>query len=170
MRTEAVFINGVYEAVLKEILGIQAALPEHILFLQPYSGDPIVHLRDDPPRVEDPVRLFLSVTTDLPTVRYEAEIVGWDDKRHLPKERSHAISRLIWCLQPGEGGLYDASRVEGSPSVNLLHIRRLLELQKPFSVSRLIKTVDGQPVSAGRTTSGGWIYVRAEDGGERKDQ
>ena len=35
---EALFINGVYEGVLKEILQIQAELPEHIMYLQPDSG------------------------------------------------------------------------------------------------------------------------------------
>jgi hypothetical protein len=165
MQTEALFINGVFEEVLDEILAVQEALPEHIMFLQPYSSDTIVHLREDTPSVGSPKRLFLSTTNNLATVQYEAEIVGWDDKCELPKNRQrfNAIARLIWTLQPAEGGLYDASRVEGKASANLLHIRRLRKLLKPFQVSELIKTSDGQPISADRTTSGGWSYVHNPD-------
>ncbi len=160
MRSEALFINGVFKGVLEEILIIQEALPEQILFLQPYTSSAITHLRDDPPTVDDPMHFFVSITTDLPTIRYEAEIVGWDDKTTLSKERRHAISRITWTLQPGEGGLYDASRVEGAPSVNLLHIRRLKRLTEPFGVEQLVKTSDSQPLSPGRATAGGWAYVR----------
>lgn len=78
MREEGIFFNGVYESVLEEILQIQSVLPEHILFLQPFKGQAIVGLEHNPPTVADPVRLFMSVTTDLPTVRYQAEIVGLD--------------------------------------------------------------------------------------------
>jgi len=159
MKSEALFINGVYESVLEDILRVQRWLPEHIMFLQPYSSDPIVHLRDDPPTIDDPTRLFLSITTDLSTVHYAAEIVSWDDKLALPEEKHNAINRLIWTLQPGETGLYDASRVEGKRSVNLLHVRRMHKLEKPFTVSGLTKTSDGLPLSPERTTAGGWSYV-----------
>jgi hypothetical protein len=83
MKTEALFLNGVYEAVLQEILAVQAELPEQIMFLQPYKGEAIAKLRDNPPSVDDPMLLLMSLTGDLPTVHYRAEIVGWDDKRHL---------------------------------------------------------------------------------------
>ena len=36
MKPNGVFVNGVYEDVLIEILEIQSELPEQILFLQPY--------------------------------------------------------------------------------------------------------------------------------------
>ncbi len=160
MKPESLFLNGVFESVLEEILLVQRWLPEQIMFLQPYSSDPITHLRDDPPTVDDPWRLFLSITTDLPTVHYTAEIVGWDDKRTLSQEKHNAISRLLWTLQPSEGGLYDASRVEGKRSANLLHVRRLQQLDKPFSVIELTKTSDNLPLSPDRTTAGGWSYVR----------
>lgn len=160
MKSEALFINGVYESVLKEILWVQAELPEQILFLQPFASTAISRLRDDTPTVDDPMWLYLSTTTDLPTVRYAAEVVGWDDKRALSDAKRRVLSRLLWTLQPNEGGLYDASNTESGQSVNLLHIPRLKELEKPFSVGRLIKTSDGQPVSEGRTTAGGWAYVQ----------
>lgn len=163
MRSEALFINGVYEGVLEEILLIQTHLPEHVMYMQPYASAPIIHLRNDPPTPEDPVRLYISVTTDLSTVKYAGEIVGWDDKIKLSEGKHNALSRLIWTLQPTETGLYDASRVEGKLSVNLLHVRRIHQLTQPFSVERLTKTSDGQPVSPKRTTSGGWVYVKYEE-------
>jgi len=68
MRSEALFINGVFESVIEEILLIQVHLPEHVMYMQPYASSPITHLRDDPPTPEDPVRVYISVTTDLPTL------------------------------------------------------------------------------------------------------
>ena len=162
MRSEALFINGVYEDVLWDILKIQSALPEQILLLQPYSGRVMVKLRDNPPTIESPMGLFLSITTDLATVRYTAEIVGWDNKRTLSDSKRHVLNRIIYCLQPTEGGVYDASRTGEGKSVNLLHVRRLQRLESPFSVERLIKVSDGESVSAGRTTAGGWAYVRSD--------
>ncbi len=162
MRSEALFLNGIYEDVLQEMLKIQSVLPEQILFLQPYSGSAMAKLRDDPPTIDLPMRLFASTTTDLATVSYTAEIVGWDYKRALPYEKRHALNRIIYCLQPGEGGVYDSSPSGDGTSANLLHVRRLQRLAIPFPVNKLIKTSDGKPVSAGRTTAGGWAYVRSE--------
>jgi hypothetical protein len=70
------------------------------------------------------------------------------------------LNRLICTLQPNEGGLYDASRAEGGESVNLLYVRRLRPLGKPFSVSRLLRSGANEPVSERRTTAGGWAYVK----------
>lgn len=64
MREEALFLNGVYEDVLREILLIQKELPEQILFLQPYSSNTITRLRDDPPSVESPMRLLIQGDVD----------------------------------------------------------------------------------------------------------
>ncbi len=163
MREEALFLNGVYENVLHEILLIQKELPEQILFLQPYSSNTITRLRDDLPSVESPMRLLMSITDDLATVHYTAEIVGWDDKRNLSKEKRKVLNRLIYTLQPNEGGLYDASRVEDRESVNLLHVRRLRRLAKPFNVSQLVKIADSELMSDRRTTAGGWAYVKIEN-------
>jgi hypothetical protein len=163
MKSESLFINGVFESVLEEILKVQRYLPEHIMFLQPYRTDPITHLRDDPPTVEDPMRLFLSVTDNLPIVSYSAEIVDWEDKTKLTESKRNAINRLLWTLQPNEGGLYNESRVEGKESLNLLYVRRLTKLNNPFSVSELIKTSNGQPLSTERTMSGGFSYVQYRD-------
>ena len=160
MRTEALFINGVYRSVLDEILKIQAELPEHIMYLQPYSSTAIVHLRGDPPSIEQPMLLLLSLTDDLATVHYAAEIIGWDDKTRLSAAKRDVLNRVIGALQPGEKELYDASQANGGRSVNLLYVRRMRRLRQPFSVTRLLKTEDGTPVSDRRTTAGGWTYIQ----------
>jgi hypothetical protein len=54
MRPEALFLNGVYEDVLKEILQVQETLPEHILFLQHYKSEANVRLREEVPSVDNP--------------------------------------------------------------------------------------------------------------------
>lgn len=160
MKGEALFLNGVYKSVLDEILAVQSVLMEQIMFLQPYNSKAIARLRDGTPSVDDPMQLLISLTSDLPNVRYTAEIVGWDDKRRLPGTPRHRVlNRLICTLQPNEGGLYNLSTTEDGESVNLLHIRRLRELRTPFSVSQLVKT-DGDSVSDQRATSGGWAYIR----------
>lgn len=162
MRSEALFINGVYRGVLEEILKIQRELPEHIMYLQPYSGGAITHLRDAPPSIEDPMLLMLSITDDLATIHYAAELVGWDDKTRLSAAKREVLNRVIGALQPGEKELYDASQTDDGRSVNLLYVRRVRRLAKPFTVTRLIKVMDGTPVSDRRTTAGGWSYVQAE--------
>ena len=162
MRSEALFINGVFEDVLKEILLVQGPLPEHVMYLQPYSGSPIRHLHDHPPTSEDPVRLYLSTTTSLGEIGYLAEIIGVDDKRKLTDDKRNALNRVIGTLQPNETGVYTEAR--GQDCVNLLHIRRLKKLDQAVPVTALIKTVDETPIAGPRSTAGGWSYVRPLEG------
>jgi hypothetical protein len=160
MRDEALFINGVFRGVLEEILQVQGHLPDHIMYLQPYAGSAIAHLRDDPPSSDEPMFLALSLTDDLGTIHYAAEIVGWDDKTQLSVVKRSVLNRVIGALQPGERELYDAAEAGDGRSVNLLHVRRMRRVRQPFSVTRLIKTEDGEPIAGPRTTSGGWTYVQ----------
>jgi len=162
MRPEALFLNGVIEEVLLEIMEVQGALPEQVMFLQPHKGEGMARLREQRPTADEPLFLLISLTTDLAKVHYAAEIVGWDDKRHLADEKRRVLNRLICTLQPKEGGLYDASRMVGGKSVNLLHVRRLRRLRTPFSVGQLGKIADSEPLSEERTRAGGWSYVKAE--------
>ena len=159
MRSDALFVNGVFEGVLQEIVAVQSQLPEQILYLQPYSESRIVELAENPPSVDVPVRLFASLTTDLNTVHYVAEVVGWDNKQELSAPRLEQLNRIIRSLQPGEGGVYETAGPENRKCTNLLHVRRLKRLPKPFSVVLLTKVNDGKPVSPNRETSGGWAYV-----------
>jgi hypothetical protein len=162
MRSEALFINGVYEGVLEEILQVQQFLPEHIMYLQPYAGSAIRHLHDKPPSPEEAVLLYLSTTTALGEIRYCAEIVGIDDKRTLSRDKRNVLNRVIWTLQPNETGLYGDAN--GQECVNLLYIRRLQQLKPPVPVTQLVKTGDDTPIAGARTTAGGWSYVRPLNG------
>jgi len=159
MRDEALFLNGVYEDVLQDILTIQTHLPEQILYLQPYSGERIVHLAENPPSADDSVRLLMSVTDDLAKVRYIGEIVGWDDKRKLGGPKLMWLNRIIYAFQWTEEGVYMHAHDDKRPCVNLLYVRRLKKLSRPFSVDQLINTSTDEPLSTGRTTSGRWVYV-----------
>ncbi len=157
---QALFLNGVYEKVFKEILSVQTRQPEQVMFLQPYSPSVITLLRAASPSPEDPIQVFFSTTDDLQAISYRAEIVGWDDKRALSPERRSEINRHIAELQPGEGQLYNAAKATGSESVNLIYISHLRRIDPPLRVSQLIKASDGQPASENRTRSGGFTYVR----------
>ena len=159
MRNEALYLNGVYETVLQGILAIQKYLPDQIMYLQPFKTQRMVELAEDPPSVDDPFRLFVSVTDDLPTVRYVGEIVGWDDKRQLRGWKLNAINRVMYALQPNEGGVFGLRRRGKPDMVNLLHVRRLRELSNPFSVGELTLISTGEPLSTQRTRAGGWSYV-----------
>ena len=158
MSLEAIFVNGVYAGVLRDIHRVQSLVPEQILYLQPFSGQRIVELSNNCPSTESPVRLFLSLTNDLPTVHYTCEIVDWHDKRELTGHKREIIDTVIRAFQPTEEGVYEM--VRGIECVNLLSVWRMRELSKPFSVGELRKLADGQPVSTNRKTAGGWVYVQ----------
>jgi hypothetical protein len=115
-----------------------------------------VKLADDPPSTDSPVRLFLSLTDDLPTVRYTCEIVGWHDKRELTGRKRDIIETIIRSFEPTENGVYSVQ--QGTDCVNLLSVWRMRELAKPFSVAEMLKD-NGEPVSTKRETAGGWTYV-----------
>lgn len=160
MSNNALFLNGVYESVLKEILAVQIVLPEQIMFLQPYSNRIIRNLQENPPSVESPMPLYISLTDDLANIHYQAEIVGWEDKRNLSDEKRKVITTFLDTFQKNESGLYNVAKSGTGESVNLLHIWRLQKIEKPFSVSLLVKISDNQPVSTKRETAGGWSYVK----------
>jgi hypothetical protein len=162
MKDEGIFINGVFETVVDEILAVQAHLPEQVLYLQPYKGQRIVRLAENSPSVENPVQLFLSLTDDLPRVHYTCEIVGWDDKRQLVGQKRNIIEKVINTFQPNEGGVY-MQRADDTECVNLLHVWRMKQLSKPFSVAEFLNVKDGLPISTNRSTSGGWVYLAAID-------
>ncbi|MFC2023426.1 hypothetical protein ACFLT5_01675 [Chloroflexota bacterium] len=159
MRDVALFMNGVFDSVLQEILQVQSHLPEQILFLQPHSSRAMRQLAEVPPSLTLPMGLFVSISDDLATVRYAGEIVGWDDKRSLEEPTLHTLNRVIYALQPNEGGVYGLGEAGKPDMVNLLHVRRLRRLSKLFSVAHLRLVSRGQPLSTGRTQPGGWSYV-----------
>ena len=81
-----------------------------------HSGSPIVMLRNNPPTIEDPVRLYASTTDDLATVSYAADIVGWEDKPKLERARRDEVAGIIMSSQRTENGLYDAGVVYFAPN------------------------------------------------------
>ena len=158
------YMNGVYRSVLEEILAVHKHLPDQILYMQPHGSGQITKLRDDPPTIDKPTKMWISTGGDLQHVSYAVEIVGWEDKTEMSDERHQLIESIINLLQPEEGGLYDMVDEPGESSVNLLHVRRMFEFNEPFSVSRLVKISDGQPLSTNRTRGGGHSYVRMGKG------
>lgn len=157
MFKRALFLNGVFEEVLSEIWSVQEDLPEQILFLQPYSAERIVELERIPPTVDAPVQLFASTSEKLGFVSFAGELVGWRDKRSMPAQVKTLIDRVIGELQPNEGNVYAKAR--GIECTNLLFVRRLRPIGKPFSVTRLRLLRKGRSVAGARATAGGWYYV-----------
>ncbi len=154
------YMNGVYRSVLEEILGVHRHLPNQILYMQPHGRSSISRLRDDPPTIDKPTKMWISTGDDLQHISYTVEIIGWEDKTQMSDDRRKLIESIINLHQPGEGGLYNMSDDPGTSSLNLLHVRRMFKFTEPFSVSRLIKISDGRPLATNRTRGGGHSYVR----------
>lgn len=158
MRHEALFINGVFEEVLCDIEAVQEAVPEQILYLQPYSGDKIVRLYKWSPSFDSPVVAYFSTEKDFGTVSYTAEIVGVRDKTELLDPEHDVISKVIGQLQPTEDGLY--KQVNGKDCRNLLSVRYMRKIIKPFPATDLVLLDTSDHASGPRTTPGGWWYVQ----------
>ena len=126
------YMNGVYRSVLEEILAVHKHLPDQILYMQPHSSGQITKLRDDPPTIDKPTKMWISTGGDLQHVSYAVEIVGWEDKTEMSDERHQLVESIINLLQPEEGGLYDMVDEPGESSVNLLHVRRMFEFKGTF--------------------------------------
>ena len=154
------YMNGVYRSVLEEILGVHKHLPDQILYMQPHGSGQITRLRDDPPPIDNPTKMWISTGDDLQHVSYAVEIVGWEEGTQMSSQRHQLIESIINLLQPDEGGLYNLVDDPNASSVNLLHVRRLFKFTDPFSVSRLVKISDGKPLAMNRTRGGGHSYVR----------
>ncbi len=153
----ALYLNGVFETVLTEILTAQEVQPDlEKCYLQPYSPFKINLLAGSPPSPENPVRLYISTTDNLEQITYQAEIIGWHDKQAIPADELDRLNEHIREYQPGETDIYQER--EGKPCKNLLHIRLLERLPYPFPVSKLIKTSDGQAHKT-RSLAGGWTAV-----------
>lgn len=152
MRKMALFMSGNYESNLQKIADVQAEQPEQILFIQPHGSRRIAYLRDNPPSVDDPVTMYCSISTDLNMVHFAAEVVGWDDKENISPQRREDIDKVINALQPGEGGVFDTG-------FNLIHVRRLVRVEPPFDVAKLVKTSNNEPLNH-KVQPGGFSYVK----------
>ena len=163
---EGIFINGVFDGIMEDIVDRHETLPEHILYLQPYSGRPIAELKKNPPSVELPKKIFLSTSSHLDKIIYVGQLVGWEDKQKMSVERKIEISKVIKEFQRSEkGGLYNAYNIEDL-GANVLLVRRVKKLHSPVGVENLIKVSNNEPLSSARSRSGGYSYVNIKKGSE----
>ena len=155
---KALFLNGVYDNVLKEIIKSKEKHPGMVFYLQPYSTSSIKQLKTSPPNPQSSMPLYLSTTVQLNQIGYIADIVGWEDKNELSQERLAFLNNQIKNYQPNEGEIY--FQANGKNCVNLISIVNLKKLNNQLSVGNLIKVSDEKPLK-NRTRSGRWSYVHA---------
>lgn len=160
MRETALFMNGNYESNLQGIADVHAVLPEQILFIQPHGNRRIAYLRNNPPSVDDPVTMYCSTSKEKNVVHFTGEVVGWDDKETISPQKRAEIDEIITTKQAPEPGVYDVG-------VNLIHIRRLVRVDPPFSVDKLVKVSDDKPLSPNKWTAGfSYVYPLEGDAGD----
>lgn len=152
----ALYVNGVFQGVLDEIMISQKNNPGKTFYLQPYSKSFINELKKYPPSPECPLPLYLSTTAQLNQICYSAEIIGWEDKNEIPAERLRVLNEHIKLFQPKEDKIY--FEVKGKKCVNLISIKNLAKYSNQLSTSNLIKKNNGEPLKP-RTRAGGWSYV-----------
>jgi 5-methylcytosine-specific restriction protein A len=157
MMRQSIFLNGVYESVLEEIITAQENNPDKIFFLQPYSSKRIKLLVKNTPSENNRIPLYLSTTTNLDNICYMADIVGWENKQELSPERLAKLNRHIEEYQPSEIEIYGITG-NGKKYINLISIINLKKLANQFSVENLVKVNDGKPLRP-RTRAGDWAYV-----------
>lgn len=158
---EALFINGVFEGVLNDIVDAQAANPGLVCYLQPYKPALIKRLQEDPPSKDLPWKLFMSLTNALGEMRFEADIVEWYDKSKLSDNEIATINQHFLEYQPRERGIHFGGE-DGEYGRNLLGIVNLERIEPALSVSGFIKISDDLPLRD-RTRAGGWSYVIAPE-------
>lgn len=134
--TTALFINGIYDTVLQEIVAAQEERGGGNSFLQPYKGVVITMLRSRPPTPDAPIRLYISTTANLSQICYTAEIIGWEDKREMTQARRKVINRHLSRYQSGETNLFEGVEEVGETAVNLVTVRNLLPLDTLYSTER----------------------------------
>lgn len=164
MNDWALYINGIFDEVLKHMADEHSRNPELTLFLQPFSGGIIKRLKDNIPSPEVPVTLYASITKDLHNICYKGEVVGWEDKETITADRIQELEAIFVQYQPTEqGNDKEGLGIPRNPGRNLIHVRRMTKLETPFSVGELIKISDSKPLSVKRSRAGGYSYVRALD-------
>ncbi len=159
----ALFINGIYDAVLTDILAAQVAQGGGESFLQPYKGSVVSMLRENPPTTNSPVPLYISTTENLSKICYTAEIVKWEDKRELSESRRQIVLRYLETYQAKECDLFRGTELGDGKAVNLITIRNLRRLSIWPPTSLLTKKSDDLPLKE-RTRAGGWseVYERGD--------
>ena len=78
------YMNGVLSvSVWKKSLKSAGTCPDQILYMQPHGPGQITKLRDDPPTIYKPTKMWISTGDDLQHVSYAVEIVEWEDKTQM---------------------------------------------------------------------------------------
>lgn len=160
---QSLFLNGVYEGVLEEILVAQTRNSRIYNYLQPYKSQAIKILKNND-FIENPkITLYISTTTNLTMVTYVADIVGWENKETIHKGSNQKLlkklNKHIKEYQPSEGSIYLYSdNAKEKKCINLISIKNLKKLSIPFSTSNLIKVSNNTPYKP-RTQAGGWSVV-----------
>ena len=157
----ALFINGIYDAVMTDILAAQTS-GESESFLQPYRGAIIRMLKKNLPSSSSPVRLYVSTTENLSKICYTAEIVKWEDKRRISDARRREVLHHLERFQPKECNLFRGTELGEGKAVNLITIRNLQSLGSFHQTSVLKKTSNGLSLKP-RSRSGNWSEVYDSD-------
>ena len=153
----AVYLNGVFRSVLEEVIAAQSKEASLVCYLQPYKPTAMKELQKHPPTVGTSVPLLMSVTDSLGLVSYQADIVGWQDKRELSEVQIQSLNAHFAVHQPNEGQVHLG--VQGAASsVNLIAVRNVRPIAEAYAVSCLTKLSDGTPLQK-RSRAGGWSYV-----------
>ena len=154
----ALFLNGVYESVIEDIIASQDARGGGDHYLQPYKGAIIQMLKKAPPSEDAPVALYVSTTKNLKNICFTAEIIDWKDKRELSREGKDQVLEHLMIYQPGEKPLFAAEEEVGEKAVNLLTLRNVRRCTSLLPTNILRKRSDGQALKP-RTRAGGWSEV-----------
>ena len=157
--SKSLFLNGVYEATLDEIVKTQTKHPGTTCYLQPYKGDKMRLLAEEAPSPAHPIVFYASLTDSLGQVHYKGNIVGWTDKRELKNDQQklQLLDAHISKFQPSEAKVH-LTTLDGKPYVNLLAVKDVSRFETSVPVSCFIKVADGKPLKK-RTRAGGWSPV-----------
>lgn len=156
---KALFLNGVYESVLEEILNSQTKYKNDINYLQPHSTQVISLLKNEQPSIDEPIPVYISTTINLDKICYKGEIVRWEDKGTLSEERLKALNSHIANYQINEVEIYLVND-KREQYRNLISITRLKKLSNFYTTSILTKVNGNTPLKP-RTQAGGWAFVYA---------
>lgn len=157
MMNFTLYLNGVYEQVLEEIRKAQADNPGLVCYLQPYSARAIAKLAESPPTPEAAIMTFISLTSSVSFISYQAKIIGWENKSEIAFARLGELNAHMQKHQPSEKEIYMESN--GKPCINLISVVDVEQLEEQIPVSKLLKISDQTPLKP-RSTSGGWSYVK----------
>ena len=156
MMNFTLYLNGVYEQVLKEIRNAQAGNPGLVCYLQPYSSKAMARLAESPPTPQAALTTFISLTSSLSFISYQAKIIGWENKSEMASARRAELNAHMQKHQPSEE-IY--TEVDGKTCINLISVVDVEQLEEQIPVSKLVKISDQTPLKP-RSTSGGWSYVK----------